>query len=133
MSRFCLSNVCVSIVLLTVSGCGVGGTSGIVPVEGTLTYQGQPVAGVSLQFEPISENRASMGATDDNGHFVLIYTIQEKGAEVGKHKVTLDYPESELEETPEAVAKILEKHGPEGTPLEVEITGETTDLSIDIE
>ena len=136
MSRSSLPKVCAIIGLIAVAviGCG-GGTSGVVPVEGTLTYQGQPVEGVSVQFEPVAGNRPSTGATDASGHFVLIYSIDEDGAEVGKHNVTFDWqPLSENEQPSEAITKIVEKHGPEdGAPLEVEIAGATSDLVLNIE
>jgi len=124
----------IGLIGVAVTGCG-GGTAGVVPVEGTLTYQGQPVEGVSIQFEPVAGNRPSTGATDASGHFALVYTIDEKGAEVGKHNVTFDWqPATEAEQPSEAITKILEKHGMEdGAPLEVEITGATSDLVLNIE
>ena len=119
------------ILCFTLAGCGGG--NGTVPVEGTVQYQGQPVPGISsIMFQPEDGGRPSTASTGEDGHFVLNFSRTEKGAKPGKYAVTfalLDEPE---DISPEIQA-ILEKHGPDGTPYEVEITGATTDLVINIE
>ncbi|VTR95623.1 Uncharacterized protein OS=Singulisphaera acidiphila (strain ATCC BAA-1392 / DSM 18658 / VKM B-2454 / MOB10) GN=Sinac_4843 PE=4 SV=1 [Gemmata massiliana] len=70
-------------VCLFLAGCG---NSGIVSVSGTLTYKGQPVTNAIVHFVP-EKGRPSMGETDQNGNFTLLYDPQTKGAQIGKHKV----------------------------------------------
>lgn len=115
--------------LLALAGCGGG--SGAVPVEGTVTWNGSPVSGLVVEFEPVSGNRPSQGFTDENGHFVLNYTINEQGAETGNHNVTFSWVDREEGDKPsEAVQDILKLHGKDGKPISIEVTGKTDDLVI---
>lgn len=66
----------------------------IVPVEGTITVNNQPLPFVYVTFSPqLSDwgpEANSYGETDDKGHFTLICTYnQSAGAVVGKHLVGL--------------------------------------------
>lgn len=115
---------------LTLPGCGGSGTN-TVPVEGTVTWQGEPVAGIGVEFMPRQGNRPSQGYTDQSGHFKLNYTIHEEGAERGTHDVTFVWvPDREGDEASEAVQEILKRHGQDETPIQVEITEKTEDLVI---
>jgi hypothetical protein len=62
-------------------------------VEGTLTWQGTPLANVQVEFIPDAENGTtgarSTGVTDANGHFVLRCDDQRPGAVIGQHCVVL--------------------------------------------
>jgi len=129
--------VVIAILLVAVAGCSKG--PDVVPVEGTLTRGGKPLASFAVTFLP-TEGRHSVGFTDENGHFVLAYTMKEKGALRGKHKVfvqfnaieaTYDQP-SKVGRPPDLKA-IHEKYGSaDVTPLEVEIDGpKTVDLKLD--
>jgi hypothetical protein len=68
-------------------GCGSSGPS-LGEVTGTITKNGKPLTGVMVQFTPIAGGRASNGGTDGNGAYELFYTLDKKGALVGKHSVT---------------------------------------------
>ncbi len=114
---------------VTLSGCG--NKSGAVPVEGTVTWNGQPVVGIIVEFTPTQGNRPSQGVTDEKGHFRLNYTINEVGAEVGPHDVTFGWVEGkEGEKASDAVKEILKLHGAKGKPIQVEVTGKMDDLEI---
>jgi hypothetical protein len=115
-----------------ITGCG---GVGAVPVEGTIQYQGEPVAGIAVIFTPEDGPRPSYGSTNSEGHFVLNFSISETGVIPGKQAVTFDWEaDREGEGMSEAIQAILEKHGEEGgEPLEIEITGAVKDLVINIE
>lgn len=68
------------------SGCG-GGKLG--EVEGTVTLNGKPLSGAEVVFQPDHEGRPSSGITDEEGHYVLQYTANQAGAEVGVHTVRI--------------------------------------------
>src|SRR5262245_45325735 len=70
---------------LVAAGCSAGGPE-IVPIEGTVTHQGEPVLNLLIYFVS-TEGRPSWGLSDANGHFVLDYDAQHKGAKVGTHKI----------------------------------------------
>lgn len=122
-------SLCLALTLLVLTGCG-GGT-GAVAVEGTVTWNGEPVPGLVVEFTPTQGNRPSQGFTDEDGHFVLNYTIKERGAEIGHHNVTFAWVDQKEGDKPsEAVKEILKLHGAKGKPISIEVTGKTEDLVI---
>jgi hypothetical protein len=58
-------------------------------VTGIVTRGGQPLAGVTVLFQPVAGGRASAGVTDSTGRYTLRYTEVADGAMVGDHVVTL--------------------------------------------
>lgn len=78
----------VLLVLLTVASCGKSGTPPTAKVTGTVTYQGQPLEGVSVAFIPESGRPAS-GKTDTQGNFTLSTFDSGDGAVLGMHKVVV--------------------------------------------
>jgi hypothetical protein len=122
--------------LAALSGCG--GAGGVVKVNGTLTYKGQPMSNVALDFTP-ENGRPSTGVTDAQGHFKLIYDQKTEGAVVGKHKVSVrPGPPSPTEDavpgmqnpkTPE-MAELLSKYSYDKSKIEVTIDKNTKDLPL---
>jgi hypothetical protein len=103
----------------------------VVPVSGTVTFRGEPVQGLIVEFQPES-GRPSQARTDQNGRFVLNYTIHESGAQVGLHRVTFSWADQREGDRPSAaVAEILKHHGRTGQPVTIEITKPTNDLLIE--
>lgn len=112
-------------------GCGPSPT---VPASGRLTYKGEPVGGVSVQFVPLMGGRPSTGFTDSDGRFELWYTRDLSGVVPGRHAVTLDwYPTSDAEKPTEAIAAAIKLHGSGGKPLEVEVDASTPQINLAIE
>lgn len=71
--------------VLLCSGCGRNGNLGT--VSGKVTYAGQPLSTVGVEFQPTQGGKKSIGYTDANGNYELQYTLAEQGAVIGKHKV----------------------------------------------
>lgn len=70
-------------------GCGGDGIT-IVPVEGTVTLDGQPLERIMVEFWPESEGPRSFASTDEQGHFVLTTDDgKRQGAALGTHRITL--------------------------------------------
>jgi hypothetical protein len=73
--------------------CGCGGGASDTPelgqVSGTVTLDGQPLAGANLEFVPQEGGRPSVGTTDEAGHYELRYSQDEPGAKVGTHTVSI--------------------------------------------
>lgn len=67
--------------LCLVGGCGRGEMK-VAPVGGTVTLDGTPLDQASVLFLP-EKGRPSFGVTDDQGRYTLIYSKDERGAEVG--------------------------------------------------
>ncbi len=80
--------------LLVLSGCG--SDASIAPVAGTITLNGQPLAGASITTQPIAGDgkknpgSGSFAVTDDSGRFELeLVKPAVPGAVVGEHRVMI--------------------------------------------
>ncbi len=86
-----------SLLLLTaVAGCGSGAEmrptlEKVVPVSGTVTFQGKPLEYHQVSFIPTDGRRAAVGTTDASGKFTLGTNGVGDGAPPGKHKVTITF------------------------------------------
>jgi hypothetical protein len=120
----------------------------VVPVSGTLTFQGKPLEQYRVTFLPTDGRRAAVGITDVAGKFVLGTNDVGDGAPAGKHKVAIVWapPASagtpgqeaivdDLSKLPKPKIKIPDKYGnPETSGLEQEIpAGGVSDLKIDLQ
>ncbi len=85
----CIVRVGVPVVLLLAAlGCRRGDRPPLGSVSGTVTFDGEPLAGAVVIFEPDGA-RASTGVTDERGYYELIYLRDIKGAVVGTHTVRI--------------------------------------------
>lgn len=101
-------------------GCGQRLPYEVVPFSGTVTYEGKPVANLSVFFEP-ETGRPSTGATDDNGRFTMTYTVKLDGVQKGKGKFYFEVPVMIGEDASPMARIIREKYGPSSTPLVFDI------------
>ncbi len=111
----------------------------VVPVSGTATYQGKPLANCSVFFKPTHPSKpdlcvTSVGKTDADGHFELTTTElnARKGAVVGQHQVSFKFMQwgSEYNEDdgPEASeTPTLPREYTEGTKITFEVPEKGTD------
>ncbi len=67
---------------VSLSGCGIGGEAGTVPVTGTVTLDGQPVDGAAVAFIGNGGARLATTQTDSAGKFTV-------RAAAGKNAVTI--------------------------------------------
>ena len=81
-----------ALMLLGIVGCG-SKHSATVPVTGTVTLDGQPLAGVGVLFSPQSTGRPAHGMTDASGNFSLqTYDVPGDGAIPGTYLVAIIPP-----------------------------------------
>ena len=69
-------------------GCGDSGPP-LGDVSGTVMIDNQPASGVNVNFQPVEGGRGSTAKTDENGHYVLVYSPSSMGALVGSHTVSI--------------------------------------------
>lgn len=74
---------------LAVTGCSGSGRPAIAPVRGTVTYNGQPVAGARVVFLCPGAPRLAVGETDEGGEYQLTTYEPNDGAMIGNHVVTV--------------------------------------------
>ena len=75
----------------------------LVPADGTVTFQGKPLAGATVMFVP-EKGPFAMGITDVNGKFQLS-TGTSRGVVVGPVKVSVTAAEGGKQEDPGAASK----------------------------
>ena len=73
--------------LLLIVGCGRV-TPLTMPVKGTVTFEGSPLAEADVAFTPTG-GRPATGRTDAAGQFTLTTFRTNDGAMIGKHTVTV--------------------------------------------
>ncbi len=70
-------------------GCGSGGdTPPLGQVTGTVTLNGEPLDGATVEFQP-DNGRPSIGMTDAEGQYSLLFRADTPGALVGTHTVRI--------------------------------------------
>lgn len=76
-----------------VSTLGCGGPVNDMPeigsVEGTLTLDGEPIAGATVSFYPVAGGRSASGLTDEEGKYTLQYNPTVMGTKIGENVVTI--------------------------------------------
>ncbi|VTR97998.1 hypothetical protein [Tuwongella immobilis] len=118
-----------TMVLLTASGCGDSGPK-VVPVSGTVTIDGKPLAYGHIQVLP-SGWRPASSPIDSNGRFSLTTTDPKDGCILGTHPVVVLASESINPTTTKWHAP--KKYTDTKTSnLTVNITGPTEDLKIEL-
>jgi len=80
---------------LLLLGCGEARPQ-IIPVRGTVTRGGKPVADLYLDFQP-SDGRNSWAFTDAQGRYELEYDEGVMGAVAGEHTVTASLKPRDLD------------------------------------
>lgn len=96
----CIVSLCTCLCLF---GCAGEAVPDLVPVEGTLTLQGKPLANKSLRFVPESGNGLTgHGNTDKNGKYRLLAIVpgavtDHAGLTPGKYRVVVFEPMAVME------------------------------------
>ena len=73
---------------LLAAGCGPSGTAPTLKVTGKVTYNGQAVEGVTVNFSP-QNGRPATGSTNASGEFTLSTFAPGDGAVPGVHTVAI--------------------------------------------
>jgi hypothetical protein len=79
--------------LFLLAGCGGRGVE-LAPVEGVVLFDGKPIDGAGVMFQPVGGGRPAIGTTDSEGKFRLSTFDPGDGAIVGDHLVAVSKAES---------------------------------------
>lgn len=79
--------------LICIVGSGCGGSQAsdqpdLGSVTGTITMDGAALPGAMVIFSP-EKGRSSMGTTDSEGKYEMVYVGDTKGAKLGTHKISI--------------------------------------------
>jgi hypothetical protein len=96
-----LANLLFVLFFAAISGCGEEGAhlEKVVPVSGTLTFQGQPLEHYQVTFLPSDGRRAAVGLTDAAGKFTMGTNAKDDGAPPGSHKVAFVFVGPQSDDT----------------------------------
>ena len=73
-----------------VIGCKPGANRpATVPVSGTVTLKGSPIAGATVSFQAVDGSRSSVAITDESGRYELTTFVRGDGAVPGEYKVAV--------------------------------------------
>ena len=70
-------------------GCSKSQRPPLGTVEGLVTLDGSPLSNAAVLFTPEGPGRTSIGFTDAEGHYRLVYIRDIEGADVGNHTVRI--------------------------------------------
>jgi hypothetical protein len=134
----------IAFAVLSTSGCQNKGEK-VVPVSGTITQNGQPLANVRVEFSKTDTGAKSFAETDTQGHFTLTHTHGKSGAELGKYRVSVfqkgkpiplpadKKPEDMPEELRNQTTPDIPVTNSDESPIEIEITDSSkNNIVIDI-
>ncbi|MDO5554383.1 MAG: hypothetical protein Q4G68_11540 [Planctomycetia bacterium] len=130
--------VCVSLLVFQV-GCGPKQAYKVVPIKGTLTWQGTPVPHCQMEFMPEdTSGRISVAVTDSEGRFEAQYTHDIKGIQKGKTVLRVsfagDLTEPGVVETLDGdMQAIVKKYGKDTPGLTLDITKRDNNFLIDMQ
>ncbi len=100
--------VCCAVLL---QGCGRQDGPKVVPVQGVVVLNGEPLPNATVRFQPVDGSGTySVGQTDKDGKFELNYSRSKKGALLGENRVsiTTGNPNNEDENgNPKPIPEIL--------------------------
>jgi hypothetical protein len=144
MKKFIATFLILFVTVFAISGCSQNNRVKVIPVTGTITQNGKPLADVRIEFSKTDTGAMSFAETDAEGHFTLTHTHGKSGAEPGKYRVSIfqkgkpiplpagkkpeDIPEEQRNQTtPDILITNSDK-----SPIEVEITESGNNIVIDI-
>ena len=126
--RYC--SLFIAILLIICGGCGAPKAPyKVVALEGTISFKGEPLDNVSLQFI-VGDIRPS-GALAQGGKFQAIHTQNQVGVPVGTCTLTLSWAGDDS--PPAAYRELFAKYGMNTAGYVFEVTQADKNVKIDLE
>ena len=97
-------------ILIGLFVCGCGHSTATAIVNGTVRFDGQPLADASVVFEPTDGSRPSAGTTDASGKYTLRFNPTTEGAIAGEHIVSIRTAPAEPDPENPAVERLPSKY-----------------------
>ena len=119
---------CLLLASFGLAGCGPADMK-IAPVSGTVTLDGTPLKSASVTFQPKDGGRPSFGVTNDQGRYVLEYSLENLGAAVGTCAVRIT-TESHSDDSGAKSSKELVPKRYFDAPIEVQVESKSNTIDI---
>jgi hypothetical protein len=123
--------------ILLLAGCGGSDGPELIDVSGVVTMDGSPLANASVGFLPLGEGvggtSPSYALTDEDGHYVLQYSLSRDGALPGKYKVQISsHQVADPDASPpvEAQAEVVPIQYNRETTLEIDVPSDSYDFAL---
>lgn len=104
---------------LFLSGCGGAKLPKPVPVKGTVTFRGKPLANARVSFYGPKATVPATGDTNESGEFVLSMYGKDDGALVGENKITVTVQSKDPGSAPPDATKIASGGGNPGATAKI--------------
>jgi hypothetical protein len=123
--------------LIVVAGCG--SKDGFCEFGGVVTWNGEVVPGVSIDFTPVGKDmRGSIAITDEEGAFKALCTVTRSGAQYGENDVEFSFDgdediwySGEYKGSP-ALAKEVANYSKEHGPIRIDIKNPTMEYRFEL-
>jgi len=127
--RCCL----LTFVALFLFGCsGDGLAYKVVPFEGTITYKGQPLQDIVLEFT-VEGHRSSTAFVGAGGSFRAVHTPETVGIPVGKCTLVVHWAHGSDPPFPLEYTELFAKYGTDSPGFVFEVTKAERDFKINLE
>jgi len=131
MKTYCYF-VPVVVLLMCVVGCGVKAPYPVVPIEGTVTWDGKPVPKqFVLKFRPENGMTESTGFIKDDGKFTTIHTVDIDGVPTGNCTVRIQWNGGDGTSPPDEYKPLVGKYGFQSGGLPIEIKKKDKNMKLD--
>ena len=119
--------------LLLLSSLGCGGDNDLASVHGRLTFNGKAIQGIEIVFTPLDQkSRPSVGTCDASGNYTLRFTLKEKGATIGKNRVSIAQPFNEAGQPDYSILRVPPEYGDESELEWTVKAGRNTNVDFDL-
>ncbi|MDR1385665.1 MAG: hypothetical protein LBJ67_17725 [Planctomycetaceae bacterium] len=117
---------------LSFIGCSPKAPYDVVPIEGTVTYDGKPIPrDFAIKFRPDNGMNESTGNIQEGGKFKAIHTVDIDGVPTGKCTIRIMWNGSLGTNAPAEYQPLLQKYGFQSEGLPLEITKKDKNVKID--
>ncbi|PQO26073.1 hypothetical protein C5Y96_21730 [Blastopirellula marina] len=98
-NRFLVATLCsVSLVCLTLTGCGQGRTSAGATASGIVTVEGVPLTGGTVAFSPVNSGSSAFGHIQPDGTYHVETDSQTTGLAPGDYQIAIYFSPPETED-----------------------------------
>jgi hypothetical protein len=124
--------LCLLVLTFVFSGCAPKPPYPIVPVEGTVTWQGKPLPkNFVIVFQPEDGSPESKGYLKGNdGSFQMLHTPQFDGVKTGTSIVYVLWGLRETESVPKEYKDLVEKYGSPQTGIPIQVIKKDVHMNV---